>query len=121
MCNWDKLKEREVFVVLNALRALQPAPAAEPFSVGSPRVGEPGVLKELAREVGLRPLSTATVDVPHELPDRSTPERAFLMGAHFLNLIEQRARRSCEERSSRLPSPSLRPDGSYRMGTSSGT
>ena len=107
ICNWGSAEDRELSVVLGALRELEPP---SPPSPPGPAIGEPGVLEELARAAGLDPAQAAEVDVPYEVPDEATLERALLVDAGG-RVGEAAVRRVIAE----AAGPFRRPDGSYRF------
>ena len=110
VCNWSG--QREVCTVLDALSDLLPPQPPEP---GRPRLRQAGVLERLAREAGLEPGPAGEVDVPYEVPDQATLERALLIDAEMLGVIdavgEDEARRVVLDATAR----NRRPDGSYRF------
>jgi SAM-dependent methyltransferase len=116
ICNWARREDRDILAVTGPLRALEPPPepGCEPLGADPPAVGEPGVLEELACAAGLRPRQAAEVDVPLELPDEATLQRAFLVDAGPAtvgHVGEDTVRRTTVE----AAAPFRRPDGSYRF------
>jgi SAM-dependent methyltransferase len=106
VCSWGPMQDRELFVVMRALRE-------GPSAAGSD-ISEPGGLDTLARRAGLEPVQAGDVEVPYEPPDQETLERAFLNDAHFgalQRLGEAETRRLIAE----AAAPFRRRDGSYRF------
>jgi SAM-dependent methyltransferase len=113
ICNWGRREDQEVLAVTAPLRAMEPPEPPSP-TPDPPPVREPGVLERLAREAGLQPTLAAEVDVPFELPDEATLQRAFLADAGPLvveHAGEEAVRRTIVEAAARF----RRPDGSYRF------
>jgi SAM-dependent methyltransferase len=109
ICNWGRLDDRELFAVLRPLRELrQPSPPVPPA------LGEPGVLEGLARRAGLEPRQAGEVDVPYEVPDQATLERAFLVDAG-VEVIEHAGEHAVRRTIVTAAAPFRRPDGSYRF------
>ena len=90
VCNWARPEERELTAVT-------------------------GVLEELVRAAGLHPRQGGAVDVPFEVPDQATLERAFLVDAGLFGAGEHAgvaaARRTIVDAAARF----RRADGSYRF------
>jgi SAM-dependent methyltransferase len=115
ICNWGSLEERELFAVFGALGELQPPdPPGAPRS-DRPAVGEAGVLESLAREVALAPRQSGVIDVPYEVPDLETLERAVLAGAGFHSAIEHAGKETVRKTIAAAAAPFRRRDGSYRF------
>ena len=107
ICNWGRLDDRELFVVLGRLRELEPpGPPTPP----GPAIGEPGVLEDLARDAGLAPIRADEVDVPYEVPDEATLARALRADASE-HVSDDALRQVIAE----VAAPFRRPDGSYRF------
>jgi SAM-dependent methyltransferase len=113
ICNWSE--RREVCTVLDALEVLLPPQMSSPPTPDRPRVRNAAVLERLVREAGLEPENGGEVDVPYEVPDEATLERALLIDVEMLGAIdavgEEEARRVVLEATARY----RRPDGSYRF------
>jgi SAM-dependent methyltransferase len=107
ICNWGRKEEREVFVVLDRLHELEPP---GPPSPPGPAIGEPGVLEDLMRAAGLAPVHADEVDVPYEVLDEATLERALRVDASE-HVSDDAIRRVIAE----TAAPFRRPDGSYRF------
>jgi len=106
VCNWGRMQDRELFVVMRALRD-------GPSAAGS-EIGEPGGLEALARRAGLEPAQAGDVEVPYAPPDQETLEQAFLNDAAFgalQRIGEAETRRLIVE----TAAPFRRRDGSYRF------
>lgn len=104
--NWGPMEDRQLFVVMRALRD-------GPSAAGSD-ISEPGGLERLARRAGLEPRGSGDIDVPYEAPDQETLVRAFLNDARFgvlKRLSEDEVRRLIVE----AAAPFRRGDGSYRF------
>jgi SAM-dependent methyltransferase len=113
ICNWGPMAQRELFIVLDALREElrqpdQPRP-------DRPAVGEPGVLEALAQAADLRVQETGTVDVPYEVPDQETLEKALLVDTAHLDVPETDCREAVRAAVSVAAAPFRRTDGSYRF------
>ena len=104
ICSWAR--QREVLDVFAPLHELLPS---QPEGPPRPRLGEPGVMEQLASEVGLRPGPAAEVDVPYEVPDEDTLVRALKFDVAALG--EDVVRRVGVASAA----PFRRPDGSYRF------
>jgi SAM-dependent methyltransferase len=113
ICNWARREDRDILAVTTPLRALEP-PAALGPATDPPLVGEPGVLERLARAAGLRPRLAAEVDVPFELPDEATLQRAFLVDAGR-ETVEHAGEDVVRRTTLEAAAPYRRPDGSYRF------
>jgi SAM-dependent methyltransferase len=113
VCNWGRLRDRDLAVVYGALGDLEPPDghAAEP----RPAVGEPGVLEDLARAAGLEPLRADEVDAPYESPDLATLERALIDGAGFHAVVEHAGADAVHTAIAAAAAPFRRSDGSYRF------
>jgi SAM-dependent methyltransferase len=104
--NWGRMEDRELFVVMRALRD-------GPSAAGSD-ISEPGGLEAFARRAGLEPAQAGEVEVPYEVPDQEALEQAFLNDAAFgalQRLGEAETRRLIVE----TAAPFRRRDGSYRF------
>jgi SAM-dependent methyltransferase len=112
ICNWGRRDDSQLFEVLAPVRDLAgPGPSGQ-----APAVGEPGVLEQLARRAGLDPLSAGEVDVPQELADRATLERALLApGGVVRAALARSGERVVRETIAAAATPFRRPDGSYRL------
>lgn len=104
ICSWAR--QREALDVFGPLQELLPP---EPEGPARPRLGEPGVMEQVARAAGLRPGPPAEVDVPYEVPDEDTLVRALLFDVAALG--EEVVRRVGVQ----AAAPYRRPDGSYRF------
>jgi SAM-dependent methyltransferase len=106
VCNWGRLEDQEVHQIFEPLAALNPQAPGE-------KVGEPGVLEDLARQAGLTPERADEVAVPYSFPDWEALERALLGLAPAYRIDAATAVRvigeAVEERAERF----RRPDGSY--------
>lgn len=111
--NWGRIEDREVHAIFAPLREIEPPtpPGVPPYD--PPPIGEPGVLEDLARRVGLAPERADEVEVPYEFPDRATLERALVAFAPILRIGPDVAERVVEGPLRRMPSRSRRSDGSY--------
>ena len=107
ICNWGRKEDREVFVVLDRLHELEPP---RPPSPPAPAVGEPGVVEDLMRAAGLTPVRADEVDVPYEVPDEATLQRALRVDASE-HVSDDALRNVIAE----AAAPFRRPDGSYRF------
>jgi SAM-dependent methyltransferase len=109
ICNWGGVEDREVKAIFEPLSKLKPRQG------DSPPVGEPGVLEALARQAGLAPERMDEVEVPYELPDRTTLERALLAIAPVYGVspkvVARVVRTTLETAAERF----RRIDGSYRF------
>jgi hypothetical protein len=100
ICNSGRIEDREVHAIFAPLREVEPPqpPGIPPYD--PPPIGEPGVLEDLTRRVGLASERTDEVEVPYEFPDRATLERALLAFAPILHIGpevgEQVVRRTVE-------------------------
>jgi ubiquinone/menaquinone biosynthesis C-methylase UbiE len=106
VCNWGRMEDRQLFVVMRALR--------DGPSAAGPEISEPGGLEKLARRAGLEPGQAGEIEVPYEAPDQETLEQAFLNDAAFgvlQRLGEAETRRLIVE----AAAPFRRRDGSYRF------
>ena len=106
VCNWGPMEDRELFVVMRALRD-------GPSAAGSD-ISEPGGLERLARRAGLEPRSAGDIEVPYEAPDQEALVQAFFNDALFgvlQRLGEDEVRRLIVE----AAAPFRRDDGSYRF------
>ena len=106
VCNWGPMEQRELFVVMRALR--------DGPSAAGPEISRPGGLEARARQAGLEPGEAGEIEVPYEAPDRETLVRAFFNDALFgvlQRLGEDEVRRLVLE----AAAPFRRPDGSYRF------
>jgi SAM-dependent methyltransferase len=110
ICNWAL--HREVFAVLDPLRELLPP---EPPGPDRPKAGEPGVLERLAREAGLDPGPPGEVDVPYEVPDQATLERALRVDSGMLGAIDHAGEEAVRRVVVEAAAPFRRADGSYRF------
>lgn len=115
ICNWSRPQDSELLAIMGALRDLQPlpppgAPPPEPRATG-----EPGMLEDLAREAGLDPGSAGEVDVPYEVPDQATLERALLAPGGVLPAIEHSGEEAVRAAIVDAAESFRRPDGSYRL------
>jgi SAM-dependent methyltransferase len=88
VCNWGALADRDLATVYAALGAA---------------AGEPRPLED---RVGLDVVAAADVDVPYEVPDLATLQRALVDGAGF---------EATPEAIEDAAAPFCRPDGSYRF------
>ena len=113
ICNWARPQDCELGAVSGPLHALLPGSDPDPSGPVPPAVGQPGVLEDLARAAGLRPREAGEVDVPYQVPDQATLERAFLVDAGLLGASErvETARRTIVD----AAAPFRRADGSYRF------
>jgi SAM-dependent methyltransferase len=104
--NWGPMEDRELFVVMRALR--------DGPSAASSDISEPGGLERLARRAGLEPRESGDIGVPYEAPDQETLVQAFFNDALFgvlQRLGEDEVRRLIVE----AAAPFRRRDGSYRF------
>jgi SAM-dependent methyltransferase len=104
--NWGPMEDRQLFVVMRALRD-------GPSAAGSD-ISEPGGLERLAGRAGLEPRDSGDIEVPYEAPDQEALVRAFLNDARFgalQRLGEDEVRRLILE----AAEPFRRADGSYRF------
>ena len=104
--NWGPMEDRQLFVVMRALRD-------GPSAAGS-AISEPGGLERLARNAGLDPRESGDIEVPYEAPDQESLVQAFFNDALFgvlQRLGEDEVRRLIVE----AAEPFRRPDGSYRF------
>lgn len=112
ICNWGPRDDRELRVITEALRAVQPPDTPLPTPRG---MGEPGVLEDLARRAGLDPRPVHTLDVPYVAPDEDTMVRAMLTAPSALAAIdhvgEDRVRTVIIDAAARF----RRDDGSFRF------
>jgi SAM-dependent methyltransferase len=120
ICNWARPEDCELGAVSEPLRALVPgsvpaSSAPAPSAPDPPAVGQPGVLEDLARAAGLRPREAGEVDVPYEVPDQATLERAFLVDAGLLGDGEQAGVETARRTIVDAAAPFRRADGSYRF------
>ena len=113
ICNWARPQDSELLAALSPLRELQPPPA--PGAPPAQAVGEPGVLEGLARLAGLRPGRTGEIEVPYELPDQATLERALLAPGGAVPAIEHSGERAVRNAIVEAAAPFRRADGSYRF------
>jgi SAM-dependent methyltransferase len=115
VCNWGRPQDNELMSVIAALRELQPPPPPGAPPPDPPAVGEPGVLEALAIEAGLAPRQTSEVDVPFEVPDRETLERALLAPGGVLPAVEHSGEEAVRQAIAEAAAPFRRPGGSYRF------
>jgi hypothetical protein len=115
ICNWGRREDRELVAVTDRLRALASEPPPDPPASEPPAIGQPGVLEDLARAAGLHPREADEVDVPYEVPDRATLERAFLVDAGFLGATMQAGEAVARTTILEAAAPFRRADGSYRF------
>jgi SAM-dependent methyltransferase len=104
--NWGPMEDRQLFVVMRALR--------EGPSAAGPDISEPGGLERLVRRAGLEPRSAGDIEVPYEAPDQEALVQAFFNDARFgvlQRLGEEEVRRLIVE----AAAPFRRRDGSYRF------
>jgi hypothetical protein len=101
--------------VTGPLRALASEPPRGPPASEPPAIGQPGVLEDLARAAGLRAKEADEVDVPYEVPDRATLERAFLVDAGFLDATAQASEEAARTTIVEAAAPFRHGDGSYRF------
>jgi SAM-dependent methyltransferase len=113
ICNWGRREDQEVLAVITPLRAMEP-PAPEPPTPDPPLVREPGVLERLVRDAGLQATLAAEVDVPFELRDEATLQRAFLADAGPA-VVEHAGEKAVRRTIVDTAAPFRRPDGSYRF------
>jgi SAM-dependent methyltransferase len=114
ICNWARREHRDVLAVSTPLRALDPPTAEATDAPDPPAVGEPGVLEELVREAGLEPRDAAEVEVPFELPDDETLQRAFVVDAGT-ETVRHAGEETIRRTALQAATPFRRPDGSYRF------
>ena len=114
-CTWAEPRLSDLMVIARAIRELLPPPAPGLPEPPVPALGEAGVLEGLARQAGLDPVESDEVEVPFEVPDQATLERALLAPGSVAAAIdhagEEATRRAIVEGSA----PFRRPDGSYRF------
>ena len=113
ICNWGRRGEQDVEVVENALAQL--LPSGRPDRDDRPAVGEPGVVEDLVRSVGLEPVSAGEVELPYELPDDATAVRAFMLDAGLLGVLDHASEEAVRDTILASAAPFGRPDGSYRF------
>jgi len=104
--NWGPMEDRQLFVVMRALRD-------GPSAAGSD-ISEPGGLERLARRAGLEPREAGDLEVPYEARDQETLVQAFFNDALFgvlQRLGEDEVRRLIVE----AAAPFRGRDGSYRF------
>ena len=104
--NWGPMQDRQLFVVMRALRD-------GPSAAGS-EISEPGGLERLARRAGLDPRESGDIEVPYEAPDQESLVQAFFNDALFgvlQRLGEDEVRRLIVE----AAEPFRRPGRSYRF------
>ena len=111
VCNWGPRKDRELLVVAEAIRALQPPGPA----VVRPAFGDPGVLEDLARQAGLTLGASGLIDVPYETPDLATLRRAMLAGGEAQPAIAYAGEAAVGQAITEAAAPFRRADGSYRF------
>jgi SAM-dependent methyltransferase len=114
VCNWGRMADRELAAVYGALADLEPPDDGEP-AAPRPSVGEPGVLEDLARAVGLEPVRAGEVDTPYQSPDLDTLVRAIVDGAGFDRAVRHSGAAAVREAVRAAAEPFRRPDGSYRF------
>jgi hypothetical protein len=102
-------------VGVSALRPLAPPTPSGPPPSATLALGRPGVLEDVMRAAGLKPERSGGVDVPFEVDDRDTLERAFLMDAWFLGAIDHAGEADVRRAIAEAAAPFRRPDGSYRL------
>jgi hypothetical protein len=108
------MADRELAAVYGALADLEPSDDEEP-STPRPAVGEPGVLEDLARAVGLEPVRAGMIDTPYESPALDTLVRAIVDGAGFDGAVRYSGSAAVREAVRAAAEPFRRPDGSYRF------
>jgi SAM-dependent methyltransferase len=106
VCNWGPMEDRQLFVVMRALR--------DGPSAAGPEISEPGGLERLALRAGLQPGRSGDIDVPYEAPDRESLETAFLNDALF-GALERLGEKETRRLIAEAAEPFRRPDGSYRF------
>jgi len=115
VCNWGRRQDNDLFSVIEALGPLQPPPFSEARPRRSPAFGEPGVVEELARGIGLEPVQTGEVATPLEAPDPATLARALLSPGGVQPAIEHAGEEAVRKAIIDAAAPFRRPDGSYRL------
>jgi SAM-dependent methyltransferase len=106
VCNWGPMADRQLFVVIRALR--------DGPSAAGPEISEPGGLERLARQAGLEPVRAGDIDVPYEAPDQESLEAAFLNDALF-GALERLGEAETRRLIAEAAAPFRRSDGSYRF------
>ena len=112
ICNWGLPRDNELLTIASALRELRPPAPAVPTG---PAFGQPGVLEELARRAGLRPVRGDEVDAPFRARDEDTLERAVLAAGGTAPAVEHAGEERVREAIARAALPFRRRDGSYSM------
>ena len=106
VCNWGRPEDQQVHVIFEPLAALNPQAPGE-------KVGEPGVLEDLAQQAGLTPERADEVAVPYSFPDWAALERALLGLAPAYRIDDATAARVIGEAVGQRAERFRRPDGSY--------
>jgi SAM-dependent methyltransferase len=108
ICSWSPPRRNQVDLVESAVHAAihgrRPTRAPQPLN-------QPGVLDDLLRPAGFRPLSTARIAVPFVAADQDTLEAAFLADSDPPPARREQARRAIID----AAAPFRRGDGSYRL------
>jgi SAM-dependent methyltransferase len=106
VCNWGPMEDRQLFVVMRALRD-------GPSAAGTD-ISEPGGLERLARHAGLEPRESGDIDVPYEAPDQEALVQAFFNDALF-GVLQRLGEDEVRRRILEAAAPFRRGDGSYRF------
>ncbi len=84
VCNWGRPEANDLHALTRAVQALDPAPTL----VARRPIGEPGVLEEVLRRVGLTPVDADDVAVPYAPPDEETLLRGLLSAGNIGVVVE---------------------------------
>lgn len=112
IANWGPPEGNELIAVITAVRPLQPPPPLDE-PPGPRAYGEPGALKGLAHAAGLTVRRVEMVDVPFELPDQPTLERALLAPGGVRSAVHHAGEDAVRAAIVEAAAPFRRPDGSY--------